>query len=299
MKRIVVFFIIVLLSSCLSEDFSIENRKTIAHINNQIAFLDMELLGENNPSFVLELESKNEFRYLSVLDGFLICNAMVTEDCMGWHNAYLQNYISKNDLLPSRNSGRRLWFRVSGKVKPLKKGDGFVGNPFVLTKAERILSCPIKYHVVAGPIPLVDTSWKMIGFVDDHEKVYSHPACESRIIMTFTSNTWDDNPFDSIEGKSIDIHTGNYLFNLSGGKLSYSILEGRDQMKIRFIASPFFPSGFRNYVNQNGPKTDETINKSDSLFKVLGADTLDYVLENNILKLSNPKSKLNALFVAN
>lgn len=299
MKRLGIFFILVFLSSCFEDDFFIENRKTIGHINNQIAFLDMELLGENKPSFVLELQSGGKFKYLSVLDGFLICNAMVTEDCMVWHNAYLQNYISKNDLLPSKNSGRRLWFRVSGKVKPLNKSDDYVGNPFVLTYAERILSCPVNYQVVATPVPLMDTVWKMIGFVDDNDKVYSHPACESRIIMTFTSKPLDDYPQNLPDGKRIEVHTGNYLFNLTGRALSYSVIENSNKIRLKYVSSPFFIPGVRNYVMHDGPTTLETIQKSDSLFLLLSTDTLDYALEKNILKLSNPKTKLNAMFVAN
>ncbi|WP_157966129.1 hypothetical protein [Cognataquiflexum aquatile] len=259
----------------------------------------MELLEENKPSFVLELQSGGKFKYLSVLDGFLICNAMVTEDCMGWHNAYLQNYISKNDLLPSKNSGRRLWFRVSGNVKTLYKSDDFVGNPFVLTNAERILSCPVNYQVVAAPVPLMDTVWKMIGFVDDKNKVYSHPACESRIIMTFTSKPLDDYPQNLPDGKRIEVHTGNYLFNLTGRALSYSVIENSNKIRLKYLSSPFFILGVRNYVMHDGPTTLETIQKSDSLFLLLSTDTLDYELENNILKLQNSKKKLNAMFVAN
>lgn len=301
MRHLVIFILISCFLSC-SEDDSIEKIKTIGQINDEVAFLDIEKVNGDSIGFVFELQSHNQFKYLSVTDRGLICDTLSTVNCLGWHSAYLQHFISPNDLTPSRTSGRRLWYKISGDVLPPNPQKELIGNPFVLTSLEKILSCPVAYQVVTGQIPLNETGWKLLGFVDDNGTIYSHPACESNnVVLKFTSVSLDNYPLNLPDGKMIELNTGNYLtYQMNGQIPSYSIIDESDQIRIRYLSSPYFIPGVRNNVRHDGPRTRETINKSDSLLRLLGGnDTLDFVLENNILKLNNSRTKLKAMFVAN
>lgn len=285
-----------------NEDDSLGNRRVIGQIYDELAFLDIEKVNGDSLGFVFELQSHGEYKYLSVTDRNLICDTLTVVSCVGWHSAYLQHYISLNDLLPSRTTGRRLWYKISGDVLSSNSNHDLVGNPFVLASLEKILSCPVNYQVGSGSVPLIETDWKLLGFVDDNGTIYSHPACESNnVILKFTSISLDNYPFNLPDGKRIDLNTGNYLtYQMNGQIPSYSIINESDQIRIRFLSSPYFIPGYRNFVQHDGPRTLETINKSDSLVRLIGVnDTLDFVLENNILKLNNSRTKLIAMFVAN
>ncbi|MCH6234523.1 hypothetical protein [Cognataquiflexum rubidum] len=277
-------FILGFLIGC-NEDF--DKQKTIGFVNDEVAFLDMERINADSLGFIFELQSPSDFRFLSVIESDLICGSMDVGDCHGWHSAY------------PRRQGMKLWYRISGEVLSPDPKEIREGNPFVLTKAERILSCAVDYQIVPGEIAINEKVWKMIGFVDNDDQIYSHPACESNNMwIRFSDVLLDDYPFNLPGGKRVDITTGDYLFSLSGRAISYSVNQNSNKIILKYLSSPYFIPGFRNYVMHDGPRTLQTKQKSDSLLRLLSTDTLDYILENNILKLRNPKSKVNAMFVA-
>jgi hypothetical protein len=285
MRHLSIFFILVLLVGC---DDGFEGQKIIGEINDQVAYLDMESIDEDSLGFVFELQTPSNFTLLSVIDPDLICDSLSVKDCYNWHTFY------------PRRPGMKLLYHISGEVLSPKPNEKRVGNPFILTKAERILSCPVDYQRVPGEIALNEKVWKMIGFVDNDDRIYSHPACESNNMrIQFSDVLLDDYPFNLPGGKRVEVRTGDYLFSLSGREISYSVIENSNKIRLKYLSSPFFIPGFRNYVQHDGPRTLQTKQKSDSLLLLLSTDTLDYVLENNILKLRNSKKQLNAMFVAN
>ncbi|MCL6257868.1 hypothetical protein M3O96_02125 [Aquiflexum sp. TKW24L] len=285
MKHLRIFFILLLLVGC-NDGF--ERQKIIGEINDQVAYLDMEIIEGDSLGFVFELQTPGNFQNLSVIDPDLICDSLSVNDCYNWHSFY------------PRRPGMKLLYHISGEVLSPNPNEKRVGKPFILTKAERILSCPVDYRIVPGEVALNEKVWKMIGFVDNDDQIYSHPACESNNMrIQFSDVLLDDYPFNLPGGKRVEVRTGDYLFSLSGREISYSVIENSNKIRLKYLSSPFFIPGFRNYVQHDGPRTLQTKQKSDSLLRLLSTDTLDYMLENNILKLSNPKSKLNAMFVAN
>jgi len=285
MRRVCFIFVLAFLIGC-NEDF--DKQKTIGFVDDEVAFLDMERINADSLGFIFELQSPSNFRFLSVIESDLICDSVDLNNCYIWHKYY-----------PKRQD-MKLWYRISGEVLSPNPQEIRKGKPFILTKAERILSCPVTYHIVPMKTPLISTGWKMVGFIDEDGEIYSHPACETNnITLQFSGQSLNDYPQNLPEGKRVEVHTGNYLFNLTGRALSYSVIESSNKIRLKYLSSPFFIPGFRNYVMHDGPRTNETRNKSDSLFKILGSDTIDYVLENNILTLRNSKKKLNAMFVAN
>lgn len=301
MKYSKIFFLMIFLPGCSEDDLS-DKVRVVGQIFDEVAFLDIERVGTDSLGFVFELQSPSEFKFLSVTDRSLICDTLPAINCLAWHSIYLQNYLSRDNLTPSRTSGRRLWYKISGDVLSLGPNYNLVGNPFTLTRLERILSCPVNYQVLSGSVPMADTEWRLLGFVDDSDRIYSHPACESNhVVLKFTSESLDNYPFNLPDGKMVYIGTGDYLNYLMAGQiLSYSVLEGSDKIMVKYLSSPYYIPGFRNYVQHDGPRTLETKNKSDSLLRIFGhSDSLDFVLENNILKLSNSNAKLKAMFVAN
>lgn len=301
MKYFKIFFLLIFLLSC-SEDDSTGKIRIVGQIFDEVAFLDIEKVNGDSLGFVFELQSPSEFKFLSVTDRSLICDTLPAINCLGWHSIYLQNYLSRDNLTPSRTSGRRLWYKISGDVLSIDPNHHLVGNPFELTSLERILSCPVNYQVLSGSVPMAETEWRLLGFVDDSDRIYSHPACESNhVVLKFTSESLDNYPFNLPDGKMVYISTGNYLsYMMAGQILSYAVLDESNQIMVKYLSSPYHIPGFRNYVQHDGPRTQETKNKSDSLLRIFrSSDTLDFVLENNILKLNNSNTKLKAMFVAN
>jgi hypothetical protein len=285
MRYFCLIFILGLLIGC-NEEF--DKQKTIGFIKDEVAFLDMERINADSLGFVFELQSPRDFHFLSVIESDLICDSMDVENCYSWHGAY------------PRRQGMKLWYRISGEVLSPNPKKIREGKPFLLTKAERILSCPVDYRIVPGEIALNGKVWKMIGFADNDDRIYSHPACESNNMwIQFSDVLLDDYPFNLPGGKRVELSTGDYLFSLSGRAISYSVNQNSNKIILKYLSSPYFIPGFRNYVMHDGPRTLQTKQKSDSLLLLLGTDTLNYILENNILKLRNSRTKLNAMFVAN
>jgi hypothetical protein len=284
MRHLRIFFILVLLTGC---DDGFEGQQIIAEINDQVAYLDMESIMGDSLGFVFELQTPGNFQNLSVIDPDLICDSLNVNDCYGWHSFY------------PRRPGMKLMYNISGEVLSPNPTEKRIGNPFILTKAERILSCPVDYRIVPGEIALNEKVWKMIGFVDNDDQIYSHPACESNnMLLQFSDVLLDDYPFNLPGGKRVEVRTGDYLFSLSGRAISYSVNQNSNKIILKYLSSPYYIPGFRNYVMHDGPRTLQTKQKSDSLLLMLSTDTLDYAIENNILRLKNSKKKLNAMFVA-
>lgn len=286
MRHLRIFFILVLLVGC---DDGFEGQQIIGEINDQVAYLDMESIQGDSVGFVFELQTPGNFQNLSVIDPYyLICDSLSLKDCYNWHTFY------------PRRPGMKLLYHISGEVLSPNPNEKRVGNPFIISKAERILSCPVTYQEVSGQVPITGTAWKMIGFMDEGGEIYSHPACESNnMLLRFSDVLLDDYPFYLPGGKKVEVRTGDYLFSLSGRAISYSVNENSNKIILKYLYSAYFIPGFRNYVQHDGPRTLQTKQKSDSLLLLLSTDTLDYVLKNNILKLRNSKKKLNAMFVAN
>ena len=301
MKPSGLLFGVLFMFSCIDKE-KFEDRKVIGQINDKVAFLDIELVEQFRPGFVFELQSPVNFQFLSVIGNGPPCTDLTPYSCISWQQNYLNNYFSIKDPSSWQSANRRLWYKISGYVKQRSSNDKFVGNPFFLTKSERIFSCPVNYKLTAESVQLVETEWRLVGFIDENDKIYSHPACESNnVILEFTPESLDNLPFNLPNGKVIHLDTGDYLFyQMQGQILSYSILEESGQIRIRYLNNPFHIGGMRNFVMYDGGRTIETQNKSDSLLRLIGgSDTIDYALEKNILKLSNPKTKLKAMFVTN
>jgi hypothetical protein len=270
MKQSRVFIFLVLIFGCNGIDgeyyIPFEKRKIVGQINDEIAFLGLENPQGPGDGFVFELQKAGEFKYLSVLDKGLICDSDPLENCFGLEYDMFRTKIN-------------MWYRISGDIKEMD--DKLVGNPFVLTKAEKILSCPTSYDLIPGDIPLENTWWTFIGFIDESGKIYSHPSCEFPNTLKFKTD-----PTVNSHG-SLEIQTLNH--KSWGFRKMYSILT--DSNKINISTIP---------VTYAHPMTYQMHSvKTDSLVKIFNGYTLDYVLENNTLKLFNPKSKLNAMFVEN
>lgn len=245
----------------------IEKRKIVGHINDQIAFLGLESRQNNQFGFVFELQNAGEFKYLSVLDKGLICGSDPLKNC----------FNLEYDMF---RTGIKMWYRISGDIKEFSAGDKFVGNPFVLTKAEKILSCPTPYDLIPGDIPLENIWWSFIGFIDENGKIYSHPSCEFPNTLKFKTD-----PTVNADG-SLEIQTLNH--KSWGFRKIFTILLESNKIDISIVPITYaHPMTYGMHSE-----------KTDSLVKVFNGNTLDYVLENNTLKLFNPKAKLNAMFVA-
>lgn len=284
MKRFAIFIILAIALGCIENDIdsdsvkiidqiieedTIEKRKVIGQINNVAAFLSVENIGNNKKGFVFELQKPGEFKFLSVLDSDLICGTYSKEDCLLSHQYYLNNY------------NPRLWYRISGDVKEFNVKDGLSGNPFVLTKAERILSCPVPYILISSEVSLVNVLWRFLGFIDDNGEIYSHPSCEFTDLIKFTA----DSPFIPKGKVEIPFYSWQSFYFIR----KFSVLSESKKIALEIVPATYGHPRHPGIPSQ----------KMDSLAKVIGYDTIDYVLENNILKLKNSKKKLNAMFVAN
>lgn len=283
MKRFAIFIILAIALGCIENDIdsdsvkiidqiieedTIEKRKVIGQINNVAAFLSVENIGNNKKGFVFELQKPGEFKYLSVLESDLICGAYSEETCLFAHQDYLIHF-------------NPMWYRISGDVKEFNAKDGLSGNPFVLTKAERILSCPVHYVSIPEEVPLINVLWRFIGFIDDSGTVYSHPSCEYIDLIKFTTDSTS-----TLNGK---VEIPYYSWKSFDFVRRFSILSESKEIVLTIVPV--------TYAHPRAPSVPSQ--KMDSLAKVIGYDTIDYVLENNILKLKNSKKKLNAMFVAN
>lgn len=271
MKRFEIFVFLVLVFGCSDfegEDYiPIEKRKIVGQIHDEIAYLGVERISADKFGFVYELQNPGDFKFLSVLDSDLICGTVSEINCISYH----QEFFFKNY--------ERYWYRISGVVKEFSVKDGLSGHPFEISKAERILSCPIEYETIPGEVPLINVLWNFIGFFDESGMVYSHPYCE------FNLNFIKFNTSDSKGELEVSSpHMTSFSF-----RRGFSILSESRKISIKLIPVP--------YDHPRSPHRSSP--KMDSLAKVIDYDTIDFVLENNTLKLLNPRSKLNAMFVAN
>jgi hypothetical protein len=253
MRLLKIFFILFLLTGC-NDGF--EGQQIIAEINDQVAYLDMESVGDDSLGFVFELQTPSNFSFLSVIDSDLICDSLEVNDCYNWHSFY------------PRRPGMKLLYNISGNILSPNPNEKRVGNPFILTKAERILSCPVDYQIFPGEIALNEKVWKMIGFVDNDDRIYSHPACESNNMwIQFSDVLLDDYPFNLPGGKRVEVRTGDYLFSLSGREISYSVNQNSNKIILKYLSSPYFIPGFRNYVSMMVPGRCKP-NKNQTVFSV-------------------------------
>jgi len=274
MKRFEILVFLVLVFGC--SDFEgddyipIEKRKIVGQIHDEIAYLGVERISADKFGFVFELQNPGDFKFLSVLDSDLICGKVSEINCISYH----QEFFFKNY--------ERFWYRISGVVKEFSVEDGLSGHPFEVSKAERILSCPIKYKTISGEVPLENVLWKFIGFIDESGMIYSHPTCELNLnfIKFKTYETSNSKGYLEVP------YYGWTSFSFMRG---FTILSETKKIALTLIPVPYDPP---RSPNRSSPKMD-------SLAKVIDYDTIDYVLENNTLKLLNPRSKLNAMFVAN
>ncbi|TVP47994.1 MAG: hypothetical protein EA341_11740 [Mongoliibacter sp.] len=295
MRSFCVTLFLISMMACISDndESNFGKRRVVGQINNELAFLALEEITNSRSSgFVFELQDPGEFTFLSALDKSLICDSLPDQICLDYHKNYLKHIVSVNDTSP-RWLSPRLWYRISGYVKEFNSIDNIVGNPFIVTKAERVLSCPVIYEVKPKEVSIIDTFWKFVGFIDNEDVIYSHPTCEfNNESIRFTSSPVSN--YSQIEGH-MDFETGNLKSFF--WTLSFSIDTGNSQIIIKTLPNPYGGNGKNNFYDPI--RTAEIANKADSIARLIGNDdTLSYFLKNNVLKLHNSRNKLRALFVA-
>jgi hypothetical protein len=313
MKRILVSFLIFLIFSCneqenpsneLTSDLEIEDRETQAEINNARAFLDVEKIGESLDSgyvFMLELMDTPSPIFLHINNDEMICNFLngqlmygstLTANCAGW--GYFYRYLNGG----IKDGNYRMHVNIKGQIKEKFVSDAFSGEPFILENITKIGSCPISIETNEINLSLENNFWQLQAFLDENGEILSYPTCEDpEIGIYFYDSLVQGFPLDVPEAKTFEIHTEvwtrvSQLFNV------YSI-EEEGKIKISRALNPDYrpPRPATAQTNNFSSLTVDIKNKYDSLHLILRFDhVIDYSLNQNILELYNPETKVKGRF---
>lgn len=300
MKRVGIFFILVFLSSCIFDEDQIEKRKTLVEINDLRAFLDVEEVGKSLESgYVFKLkpiDNSVPYHVLHVGDDGLICRFLneqlkygssLTENCagVGYYYRYLNNGIKSGHY--------RMQVNISGLIKKKLGSDDFTGEPFLLESITKVPSCPISFEIREGEFSLDNKFWQLQAFLDENGDILSFPTCEDPAIGIYFYDSMNLSGASSTELKSLEIITEVWIrqnfipvYSTENGKIKISSF----YFQIRPLPSTY-------PTNNISTVTLDIYNKYDSLNLLLKVNqSTEYSLNQNVLELSNPETKVKARF---
>ncbi|WP_373523177.1 hypothetical protein [Aquiflexum sp.] len=308
MKRLFSYFLFFLIFSCEDKEtplwVEIEDRETIAEINNVRAFIDVEQIGESLDSgfvFRLELMDSPTLQFLHVGDDRMICSFLNeqmmfgstrTVNCAGiaYYNRYLGNGFKTGNY--------RMHVNISGQIKKRNAKDIFTGEPFVLESITKIPTCPISFDIKNINSTLENNFWQLQAFLNENGEILSYPTCEDpEIGVFFYDSLVQGFPIDVPEAKTFEILTEVWtripqLFNV------YSF-DGEGKIKISAAFNPSWmpPRPATAQTTNFSNLTVDIKNKYDSLNLILRSSAvIEYSLNQNVLELNNPETKVRARF---
>ncbi|SMD43488.1 hypothetical protein SAMN00777080_2080 [Aquiflexum balticum DSM 16537] len=281
-------------------------RETLKALEKHPAFIDVAVVPKEGSDpeyfFVLELESHEEPKILSPVESKMVCEFYFTsgsvENCPSlYHYLYLQ--------LGNRNPLERVYVAVSGEIKASHQSDELPGAPFILNKLEKITHCQATWAERNSEEVLTDIPWRFVGFIDNSDQIYSHPACEDQNFQLFFRSEIDpvDPPFligDDPAIKYFFIKSSVWVRQKPGSWIKVYTQTQENKIAISTALFPLLTNPGPAILPSNNYNilTREVINKYDSLQLLLRqGDEIEYNIKNNLMKLYNPKNDLGALFV--
>lgn len=208
-------------------------------------------------------------------------------------------------MLETGRQRARLLVNVSGKILPNDSESQTNPFPFELSQLEKIKECPISWEKVGEKKPLAETPWKFIGFIGEGNEIRSHPACEEEYFgLNFSGLKVNDSKayissHEFPDAMIMKIETFVWFRPSSGTKAYYPISHNQLIPTYGMWSNQFHPGPATAPWDNLNQVPRQMKEKYDSLGYLLSSnDTVDYFIEQNILRLSNAKRSLEALFVA-
>ncbi|WP_026968249.1 hypothetical protein [Algoriphagus terrigena] len=295
--------LLLLFASCVSEEFEtppFESRPTVRILE------DVEMtLGQyhsERDSFYITLKEAGSDTLLSPVDTTLV-SRLVHENVLISgvlpFTGSITNFIEFNPYYYDLSGMKVL---VSGEVKQKVIQDSIPGLPLILSKIDIIPNCPVPFIWENKEVPLQNTIWQWIGFVDESNQIYSVPTCENpapSITLTDLLINRPESHYYSYQRDALQINFNQFY---TGYFAVYTIKGSTLQIYTGFKKVQLSPG------QQNAGKVSTYFSKyyqakNDSLSLLFSKDfvaplEMDFLLEGNQLILSNSKSKIRALFIA-
>lgn len=297
------WFLFLILTSCISEEFGappFESRPTLRLLE------DVEMtLGQyhsERDSFYITLKEAGSDTLLFPVDTILISKLVHENVLISGVLPFTGSIVKFIEFNPLDYDLSGMKVLVSGEVKQKVIQDSIPGLPLILSKIDIIPNCPIPFTLEKKEVPLQNTIWQWIGFVDESNQIYSVPSCENpapSITLTDLLINRPESHFYSYQPDALQINFNRFytgyipVYTIKGSSLQINTGFSKVQLSPGQQNAGKVPTYFSKYYKE----------KNDSLSLLFRKDfvaplEMDFLLEGNQLILSNSESKIRALFIA-
>lgn len=280
------------------------DENTPAFFENVKGYIDADHRA-NEYLIKIELEQgMGQINFLVPMETEDLCRLIDDEFYFAYSGLSCAHSVYARYGLGLRDKNARLHVEVSGHFVAKSRNMPNDYHSVVLTEIKKPTACPVAWSLEDVEYPFAGTYWRFMGFVDSAGELYSYPVCEESFFGLEFSHT--------LVMQSTAFYLLNYLdsklFNIlsfvwyepQSGAYAYVPLNETQFLSLRAPWSNMYPSGpatrSRDNLHQVPRRMKE---KHDSLRVFLNHnDTINFQLNKNTLKLSNPKKELEAFFVA-